>query len=314
LIVATQLPGEQARCSFRLGSAPWAGLRALAQLLTLAFLTLPAPALADNQLTFGVYASDKPSAMVEQLRPTLDRLSARLAELLGEPVSIRLQVAKNYDEGVRQIIEGAVDFTRLGPASYVHAKDENANLDILALEKIEGAKVFHGVICVHENSDIHELADLRGRTFAFGAKDSTLGRYFAQLHLARAGIHEADLKHYEYLGRHDKVGTAVGSRLFDAGALEETMFRKLVASGVPIRALATFPNATRPWVARAELGPQVKDALRTALLELHDNDALTALRSEGFLPGDDSDFALTRVAIRENWRFFQQPGAKGPSN
>ena len=76
----------------------------------------------------------------------------------------------------------------------------------------------------------------------------------------------SDLSNYEYLGRHDKVGRAVGSRLFDAGALEETTFQKLVKKGVPIRAIATFSNSTRPWVGRAGMEPEVQQALRQALL------------------------------------------------
>ena len=35
--------------------------------------------------------------------------------------------------------------------------------------------------------------------------------------LMRAGIYAKDLKRFEYLGRHDKVGMAVGAQLFDAG-------------------------------------------------------------------------------------------------
>ena len=274
--------------------------------LALSALAWSSAASAKVSLVFGTYSSDKPSAMVAQLRPSLDDISRTMETILGEEVEISMKVVRSYDDGVALIIEGQVDFMRLGPASYVRAKDDNPGIEVLAMEKKRGAKQFNGVIAVHVDSDITEVAQLTGRTFAFGSKRSTLGRYFSQLHLMRHGVLAQDLARYEYLGRHDKVGQAVGSGLFDAGALEGTTFAKLVKAGVPIRAIAEFSNSTRPWVARAGLKPEIAAALRQAMLELSDPEALSALRFDGFLPGDDSDYSKTREAIRENHRFFAQ--------
>lgn len=264
------------------------------------------PAHAEVSLIFGTYSSDKPTAMVAQLRPSLNEIARHMTGILGEEVEITMQVVRSYEAGVGQIVSGDVDFTRLGPASYVKAKQTNPGLDVLAMENKRGAKQFNGVICVREDSDITELSQLGGRSFAFGNERSTLGRFFAQLTLLRAGIRARDLERFEYLGRHDKVGRAVGSGLFDAGAVEETTFGKLVAKGVPIRAIATFSNSTRPWVSRAGLAPRVKQALRQALLRLSEPEALKALRFDGFLQGEDSDYDATREAIEENPQFFAQ--------
>ncbi|NIA68089.1 PhnD/SsuA/transferrin family substrate-binding protein [Pelagibius litoralis] len=264
------------------------------------------PTEAKVVLTFGTYAPDKPSAMVAQLRPTLDAIAREATAVLGEEVEIRMQLVKGYEAGVALIVNGEADFTRLGPASYIFAKDENDGLTVLAMENKNGAKSFDGVIAVHRDSTLTEVSQLRGRSFAFGSKRSTLGRYFSQLTLMQAGLLARDLKRYEYLGRHDKVGRAVGSGLFDAGALEETTFQKLVDKGVPIRALTKFSNSTRPWVARAGLDQRVRDALRQALLNVDDRGALRALRFDGFFEGNDSDYEPTRDAIRRNPQFFAQ--------
>ena len=275
-------------------------------LVLLASLLGGPAAQAELEVVFGTYSSDKPSAMVTQLRPTLNEVARKMSAMLGEEVVIRMQVVKGYEAGVALITSGKVDFMRLGPASYVMAKDQDSGLEVLAMENKKGAKRFNGIIAVHEDSDITDIGQLRGRSFAFGSSRSTLGRYFAQLTLMRAGIYAKDLERHEYLGRHDKVGQAVGTGLFDAGALEETTFGKLVAKGVPIRALVSFSNATRPWVARAGLAPDVKAALRWALLRLDNATALKALRFDGFLEGSDSEYDPTREAIRENPRFFAQ--------
>jgi phosphonate transport system substrate-binding protein len=246
--------------------------------------------------------------MVRQLRPIVQWIAAETGKILGEKLNIRIQVVRGYKQGVALITDGRVDFTRLGPASYVTAKKVNPSLSIIAMEKKNGRKMFHGIIAVHQDSNFKSIEDLRGTVFGFGNKRSTLGRYFAQLYLTDAGIRADDLKSYKYLGRHDKVGRAVGSQLVDAGALEETTFYKLVNSGVPIRAIAKMSNATRPWVARAGLNKRVFNALRQAMLTLDDPEIAKKFRFQGFLVGSDADYKATRRAIQENYRFFVAKG------
>lgn len=282
----------------------------LTTVLLAGLLLWPNTVLAKVSLVFGTYSPDKPTAMVAQLRPSLDRIAYHLSQVLGEDVEINMNVVRSYEAGADLIVSGAVDFMRLGPATYVKVKEQNPGITILAMEKKNGKKRFNGVIAVHTDSDITEVSQLRGRSFAFGSASSTLGRYFSQLYLMRHGIHANDLSNYEYLGRHDKVGRAVGSGVYDAGALEGTTFAKLVAKGVPLRALATFENSTRPWVARAGMEAHIVAAFREALSRLDNDEALQALRFEGFLPGDDSEYEPTRQAIRENPRFFEQVSEK----
>lgn len=294
----------------RLLSRVCKGLALLIGLATVA----SAPAHAAVELSFGVYASDKPTAMVRQLRPTLNALERRMAMILGEPVSIGMRVARDYKAGTALISNGKVDFERLGAASYVAVKQEAPGITLLAAERYHGTHFFNGVICVRGNSSITRVEDLKGKTFAFGSENSTIGRYLSQLYLAKGGITASDLRAYAYLGRHDRVGTAVGSGQFDAGALEETVFKKLVASGVQIRMLALFQNVTKAWVARAGLDPRIVEALRRGLLGIDDPAALTALRFEGFERVDDSDYAMVRTAMKENRVFFATARAVVPVN
>lgn len=262
---------------------------------------------ADLRLNFGVYASDKPTAMVEEMRPTLDLLEKKLTADLEEPVTIGMQVYRDYETARAKFVGGDVDFVRLGAASYIEAKKMAPDIEILAAEKFNNSHYFEGVICVNTKSDIQKPADLADKTFAFGSEDSTIGRYLAQLYLAEHGITRSKLKSFAYLERHDRVGTAVGLGQFDAGALEGTIFEKLVASGVPIRPIASFPNMTKAWVARAGLPKHIKTAISSALYSITDPAALAALRFDGFEPASDSDYDLIRTSIEKNDLFFDAP-------
>lgn len=261
-------------------------------------------AQAEVALKFGVYTSDKPLTMVKMFRPILDVLEIEVAEKLGEPVTISLQVAATYDQGIDDLVNGKVDFARMGPASYITSKDRNPDLKLLAMESKKGKKVFYGIICVPEQSPVENISQLKGRSFAFGNERSTIGRYLSQHLLSQQGVLARDLAEYEYLGRHDRVGTAVGAGQFDAGALKESTFKKLQKKGVKIRELSRFPNVTKPWIASSNLSQESFVALSEALLELTDESALKSIKKQGFLAADDSDYSIIRESMEKNSDFF----------
>ncbi len=257
-------------------------------------------------LSLGLYTSNKPSTMVRKFRPIVKHLEVKMEEKLGVPVNIRMQLAKNYEQGIAHLTAGKVDFSRFGPAPYIEAKKSNPDLKILAMESINKSKVFHGIIATHVDNTMKSVAELRGHTFGFGDQQSTIGRFLSQQYLAENGVGAKDLSHFEYLGRHDIVGTKVGSGEFTAGALNESTFRKLLSKGEKIRELARFPNVTKPWIARSGLDAEVFDALRQCLLELTDKESLTRLKIDGFLEGEDLDYEVIRKAIEGNERFFSK--------
>lgn len=247
-------------------------------------------------LSFGVYSSDKPSTMLRMFRPVLVELERLLSAELEAPVTIRLDVFKTYDEGLDAICRGRVDFFRLGPASYVLAKRKSPDLELLAMELVDGKKAFHGVILVRKESRFQTLHELRGATFAFGDESSTIGRYLSQLELLNAGIRGRDLARYEYLGRHDKVVNAVAVGDFEAGAAKESTFQKLNREG-ELRVLHRFENVTKPWIARAGLPPKQRLSIGRAILRLTDEKALATLKVSGFTASKDEDYATVREAM-----------------
>lgn len=273
--------------------------------LILLAMLVASSAQADVSLNFGLYTSDKPTAMIQQFRPILNALSKKMTTILGEKVKIKTQVSKSYELGLQSIVNGKVDFSRFGPASYIEAKRMDSGVSILAMESNKGKKVFYGIICVAKDSPIKSIEELKGKRFAFGNKSSTIGRYLSQQYLVKYNIKASDLSYYEYLGRHDKVGADVALGKFDAGALKDGTFKKMVKKGTPIRELARFPNVTKPWIARSGLPEHIHQALTQALLEMKDKKALKALKKSGFLKSNDNDYQVIRESIENNQAFFQ---------
>lgn len=255
-------------------------------------------------LKFGLYATDKPSVLVKQFRPILDLLQIKVSTILGRPVTIRSTIVNSYEQGQDDIVSGAVDFSRLGPATYIAVKERDPGVQIIAMESIKGKKVFYGIICVPTDSPITQLKELAGTRFAFGNKSSTIGRYLSQLMLAKHNIKASNLMAFEYLGRHDKVGAAVAAKTFDAGALKESTFNAQVKKGFKIREIARMENVTKPWVSASKLPAHVFRALQQGILDIEDKKALKYLRTDRLLIGHDSDFDLIREAMSQNYQFF----------
>ncbi|MFW8596119.1 PhnD/SsuA/transferrin family substrate-binding protein [Cribrihabitans neustonicus] len=264
---------------------------------------LPGAGRAETELVFGTYAADKPTTTVRKYQPFLVFLAKRMSEELGEPVSIRMKVAKEYGEGIQHLASGEVDFARFGPASYVHVMEENPGIRIIAMESKDGAKRFKGVIVVRRDSPLQSVSELAGGSFAFGDELSTIGRYLSQSYLLDAGISGANLRDYAYLGRHDLVGEAVGAGKFAAGALKESTYKKLVAKGVPLRVLASFDNVTKPWLAAPDMPEDVLQAMRRVMLSSENEEFVRRIAKNGFLEGADSDYDIIRTAMDRSLAF-----------
>lgn len=274
----------------------------LALILTIACAASP-PAYGEINLIFGTYTADKPTDTVRKFMPFLNYLSKEMTIILNEPVKIKLRIASDYSEGIADLTEGRVDFSRFGPASYVTAKAQNPNIKIIAMESKNGQKTFKGIIAIHSDSTLTDLKDLKGHSFAFGDPLSTIGRYLAQEQLLNAGISGADLKTYNYLGRHDRVGAAVGNHDYDAGALKESTFNKLVAKNTKIKSLITFDNVTKPWIASPNISIRVFKALNHAMMEIKDTKILKSIAKSGFLLGRDADYDIIRAAMKRSENF-----------
>lgn len=269
------------------------------------------PCRAEISLIFGLYTSDKPTTLVAKFRPFINTLEAQMTAELKQPVRIKIHISSNYNDGVEALANGAVDFSRLGPASYITAKNANPDLQLLAIEAKKGKKRFHGIIAVQTGSPITTPEQLIGKRFAFGSEQSTIGRYLSQTYLADHRIFATDLAKFDYLDRHDAVGASVAAGRYDAGALKEGTFKKLRSKGVLLREIARFPNVTKPWVAKAGLDNEIMQTLSALLIASNESNALykNSFSKNGFLAGDDSDYDIIRQSMNDK-RFFETSSIK----
>jgi len=256
-------------------------------------------------LTFGVYQSEKATVMYRKFTPVLDYMNDDLDHRLSRSVDVKLTIFKTYEEAIDALAKGEIDFCRFGPASYIIAKNKQPGIEPLGLELDNGERRFKGAIIVQRDSAIHSLADLKGKCFAFGDANSTIGRYLAQAELLKAGLHAHDFAKFQYLGRHDRVASAVELGDFDAGSLRLSALDDLNKKG-KLRVLATFENVGQPWVVRAGMEPAVVAALKESLYAIHDPAMLKDLKITAIVPTSDAEYGLVREGMK-NAEEFSRP-------
>lgn len=256
--------------------------------------------LQAKELKFGVYTSDKPSAMYKKFKPVLEYLEKDLLKK-GITKKIKLKIYPSYEKAIDGLVNSEYDFARFGPASYILAKEKNKNIKLLVMELSKNEKRFNGVFISKNDSQINNLSDLKNKKFAFGNDKSTIGRYLAQATLLENGINSKTLASYEYLGRHDKVALAVAKGDFNAGVVKESTFEKYKNRG--IKSIKKFENVTKPWLVRQNLPVEIYNALKESMLNLKDEKILKMFRTNKFVETSDEEYHFVRKGMNLSKKF-----------
>ena len=269
--------------------------------LCLATLSLAAPGIAaDPPLRVAMIPDVNPSRIIRDAKP----LVAYLERETGREVA--LTVPTNYAAVVEAMVNDQVDFAYLGAFTYVQA---HARAGVVPVVQREIDRRFHSLLITRADSPIRQLADLKGKQFAFGDVNSTSGHLMPSYFLRAAGYDpKAFFGRVIYSGGHDATAFAVANGKVDAGAIDETVYRRLLEKGVikpgQLRVFYTTPAfVDYVWAARKGLPAPVRERLKQAFLKLDadtpsDKVLLGLLRGEKFVPANDADYDRVREAAR----------------
>lgn len=260
--------------------------------------------------TFYLQAGDKPLAVgmipdagatqisIQQKEPLKNYLAKSLRQ------DVNLIIPTNYNATVEGLGNGSLDFAYLGGLTYVKA---HRQYGVVPLVQRTSDLEFHSLFITGANSNIHSLADLKGKTFAFGDINSTSGHLMPYYELKQAGINvDADLK-YRYTGSHPATAKAVESGAADAGALDETVYNSMISEGKldkdKVRVFYTSkPFLDYVWVARKDVSKDSQEKFINAFTRLQegkDDQVLEILRGKKFVRASDDKYELLRKTAEE---------------
>ena len=224
--------------------------------------------MASAQTTLRVSAipDEAPTELLRKFQP----LGQYLERTLGMKVSF--VPVTDYAAAVEALAAGRVDLAWLGGFTFVQARARTGNA--IPIVQRQEDQAFTSKFVTAADSGIRGLADLKGRTFVFGSPSSTSGHLMPRYFLMQNGIHpERDFKRIAFSGAHDATAAWVASGRAEAGALNASVWEKLVQSGKvdPDRVkvfYTTPPYYDYNWTVRGDLDPALVKKLTDAFLAL----------------------------------------------
>src|SRR6185503_9061208 len=207
---------------------------------------------------------------------------------------------------VEAIANDQVDIAYLGGFTYVQASKRSG---VVPLVQRERDREFHSLFITHKDSGINSLSDLKGRRFAFGDVNSTSGHLMPEYFMREAHVDPEVISNAIYSGGHDATALAVANKKVDAGALDETVYQKMVADGkLDAKQVKVFyttpPFFDYIWVARKTLDPGIAESFSSAMLKLHADDVshkviLDLLNATSYVKAEDRNYDKLRQAATD---------------
>jgi phosphonate transport system substrate-binding protein len=215
------------------------------------------------------------SAIPDEAPTELQRKFKPLGDYLQRETGLAVQFTPvtDYAAVVEGLASNKIDLAWLGGFTFVQAKLRTNGGAVPIVQRAEDEK-FTSRFIVPLDSPVKSLADLKGKTFAFGSPSSTSGHLMPRYFLMQAGIKpDTDFKAVAFSGAHDATVAFVASGRAEGGVLNASVMDKLVESANPnaakVRVLATTPPYyDYNWTVRPGLDPAVTKKITDALLKL----------------------------------------------
>ena len=234
-------------------------------------------AFAVSSLSFPAVAADdvlRVSAIPDEAPTELQRKFAALDKYLEAQTGMKVVFTpvSDYAAVVESLATKKIDLAWLGGFTFIQAKIRTNGTAIPIAQREEDAKFTSKFITADAN--IKSLADLKGKTFAFGAPSSTSGSLMPRHFLQQAGLNpEKDFKNVAFSGAHDATVSFVSAGKAEAGVLNASVWDKLVEQKKvdtdKVKVFATTPPYfDYNWTVRGDLDPALVKKLTEAFLKL----------------------------------------------
>lgn len=250
------------------------------------------------------------SAIPDEAPTELQRKFKPLGNYLEQKLGMKVEFVPvtDYAASVEGLVNNKLDMVWFGGFTFVQAKVRSGG-KVIPLVQREEDEQFKSVFITTDKA-INKLDDLKGKTFAFGSESSTSGHLMPRYYLLAAKVDpDTDLKRIAFSGAHDATVAAVAGGKVDAGALNISVWEKLVAQGKvdrnAVRVFYTTPGyVDYNWTVRADMNPQLRKKIADAFLALNKNDAqgkeiLELQRATRFNPTKADNYAAVEKAAQQ---------------
>ncbi|MDX8386331.1 MAG: putative selenate ABC transporter substrate-binding protein [Gallionella sp.] len=272
-----------------------------AALFILVALLTVGQAQAETVLRVSAIPDESPTELQRNFKPLGEYLAKKL------DMKVEFTPVSDYAATVEGLNNNKLDMVWFGGFTFVQAKVRSNGGVIPLVQRLEDEH-FKSVF-ITTKADITNLADLKGKTFLFGSESSTSGHLMPRSYLLAAGVDpDIDMKRIAFSGAHDATAAAVAGGKVDAGALNISVWNKLVTQGKvnpdSVHVFYTTPGYyDYNWTVRSDMDQALREKIRSAFLSLDpsraaDKTILDLQRASHFIPTRVENYAAIETAAR----------------
>ena len=235
--------------------------------ISAAFAVLCASAaLAQTTLKVSAIPDENPTELLRKFTPLGKYLESKIG------MKVEFTPVTDYAATVEGLAAKKIDLVWYGGFTFVQARLKTGNA--IPIAQREEDEKFKSVFITQPNSGINSLKDLTGKTFTFGAPSSTSGSLMPRFYMMKEGIDpDKTLKRVAFSGAHDATALQVAGGKVDAGALNISVYEKMLAEkkidASQVKVFYTTPGYyDYNWTVRGDLDPILIKKLTDAFLAL----------------------------------------------
>ncbi|MED5439863.1 MAG: putative selenate ABC transporter substrate-binding protein [Pseudomonadota bacterium] len=243
-----------------------------------------------------------PDADESRLNARFGKVADYLSEQLG--VDVKYIPVKSYPAAITAFRNDQVQLAWFGGLSGVQARALVEGSEAIAQGYED--QFFKTYIIANTSTEIEasdELPeDIKGKTFTFGSKGSTSGRLMPEFFIREAFNASPDelFSRVGFSGDHSRTISQVQSGVYQVGAVNYSVWDTEVEEGKidtdKVKVIWTTPTyPDYQWTIRGDVdaryGEGFKEKVRTALLDMKDEDLLASFPRKSFVPASNDDYA-----------------------
>ncbi|MDQ2778801.1 MAG: putative selenate ABC transporter substrate-binding protein [Pseudomonadota bacterium] len=249
------------------------------------------------------------TAIPDESPTELARKAAPLVEYLQKKLGMKVEFTPvtDYAAAVESLVNQKVDMAWFGGFTFVQANARSGGKIVPLVQRAEDAK-FRSVFITTDPA-IKTLADLKGKDFTFGSQSSTSGHLMPRSFLLEAGIDpDKDFKRVAYSGAHDATVAAVAAGKVQAGALNISVWQRLInEKKVDTNKVHVFyttpPYYDYNWSVNAAMPKALQQKIVDAMTSLSPDtpegkEVLDVQRASKFIPTKPENYKGIEAAAR----------------
>lgn len=251
----------------------------------------------------------KVSAIPDEAPTQLQRKFVPLGKYLEKATGMKVEFTPvtDYAATVEGLAAGKIDMVWYGGFTFVQAHIRTKGTAIPLVQREEDEK-FRSVFITRAGSGIAKLGDLKGKNFAFGSVSSTSGHLMPRSFMLKEGLNPDKDMRIAFSGAHDATALQVAGGKVEAGALNISVWEKLVEEKridpKQVRVFYTTPPYyDYNWTVRGDLDKAVVEKIRKAFLALDAKnpehaEILKLQRATRFIPTKVDNYKSIEQAAR----------------